>query len=51
MYVAGRPIASKTVPGDISNWDASFRLALANELTGDRPWLGDYHAVAFTTRY
>ncbi|HUT94841.1 MAG TPA: DUF4038 domain-containing protein [Thermoguttaceae bacterium] len=46
MYVAGRPVATKVVPGDISNWDASFHLALANELSGDRPWLGDYYAVA-----
>ena len=46
MYVAGQSIATRIVPGDISNWDASFRFALANELTGDRPWLGDYHAVA-----
>jgi hypothetical protein len=45
LYVAGRPIATKTVPGDVSNWDSSFRFALANELSGDRPWLGDYHAV------
>ena len=45
IYVAGRPVATKMVPGDISNWDASFRLSLANELSGDRPWLGDYYAV------
>jgi len=46
LYLAGQPIASKTIPGDLSNWDAGFRFALANELSGDRPWLGDYHAVA-----
>ena len=46
MYIAGRPIAGKTVPGDLSNWDPKFRFALANELSGDRPWLGDYHGVA-----
>ena len=45
MYVDGRPIATRMASGDVSNWDASFRFALANELTGDRPWLGDYHAV------
>jgi VanZ family protein len=24
----------------LENWDTGFRLALGNELTGDRPWLG-----------
>ncbi|MBN1676818.1 MAG: FecR domain-containing protein [Kiritimatiellae bacterium] len=36
--------------GDFSNWDARFRLALANELTLDRPWLGEYHLVAIYCR-
>ena len=45
LYVDGQPIATRRASGDLSNWDASFRFALANELTGDRPWLGDYHAV------
>jgi len=45
MYVDGKPIATRMVAGDVSNWDAGFRVALANELSGDRPWLGDYHAV------
>ena len=46
MYIDGRLVAGKTIPGDVTNWDADFRLTLANELTGDRPWLGDYHGVA-----
>lgn len=46
LYLAGRTVANKTIPGDLSNWDTGFRFALANELSGDRPWLGDYHAVA-----
>jgi hypothetical protein len=46
LYVNGKLLASAQVPGDLSNWDASYRLGLANELTGDRPWLGELYAVA-----
>ena len=46
MYLDGQLIASKAVPGALTNWDPGFRLALANELTGDRPWLGEYYGVA-----
>jgi uncharacterized repeat protein (TIGR01451 family) len=50
IYVNGAEQASGTVGGDFSNWDAGFRLALANELTGDRPWLGEFHLVAIYDR-
>jgi hypothetical protein len=46
MYIDGRLIASKQVPGELTNWDPEFHLALANELTGDRAWLGEYYGVA-----
>ena len=42
----GRPSQRAKSPGDVSNWDEGFRLALGNELTGDRPWLGELHRVA-----
>ena len=32
--------------GDFSNWDAGYRLALGNELTENRPWLGTLYWVA-----
>jgi hypothetical protein len=50
IYVDGVERASGTVGGDFSNWDGGFRLALANELTGDRPWLGEFHLVAIFNR-
>jgi uncharacterized repeat protein (TIGR01451 family) len=50
IYVDGAERASGTVGGDFSNWSAGFRLALANELTGDRPWLGELHLVAIYDR-
>jgi len=50
LYVDGREVAHTMVPGDVSNWDDTFRLALANELTRDRPWQGEYHRVALYDR-
>jgi hypothetical protein len=50
LYVNGQAIGTATVGGDLSNWEAGFRLALGNELTGDRPWLGDLYRVALFAR-
>ncbi|MBE9159639.1 hypothetical protein IQ265_22795 [Nodosilinea sp. LEGE 06152] len=50
FYINGQPQQSAAIDGDLSNWDAAFRLALGNELTGDRPWLGEYHLVAIYNR-
>jgi hypothetical protein len=46
LYVNAVPEATARVGGTMGNWDGSFRLALANELTEDRPWLGEYRLVA-----
>jgi len=46
VFLDGRKRAQLIASGDVSNWDESLRLALANELTGDRPWLGEFHQVA-----
>jgi hypothetical protein len=49
IYIDGVERVSGTVGGDF-NWDESYPLALANELTGDRPWLGEFHLVAIYNR-
>ncbi|MBK8167478.1 MAG: PKD domain-containing protein [bacterium] len=49
-WLDGLERATGTASGDLSNWDTSFRLALANELSGDRPWLGEFHLVAVYDR-
>jgi hypothetical protein len=46
IYINGVQLASTTVGGDFSNWNGGYRLALANEFTGDRSWLGELHRVA-----
>ncbi len=50
LYVDGGLISATEVAGDFSNWDEGFRLALCNELTEDRPWLGELHRVAIYAR-
>ncbi|MCA9014666.1 MAG: DUF1592 domain-containing protein [Planctomycetaceae bacterium] len=41
---------AQQVSGKLSNWDKKFGLILANEKTGDRPWLGEFHLVAIFSR-
>ncbi|MCA9147060.1 MAG: DUF1592 domain-containing protein, partial [Planctomycetales bacterium] len=50
IYIDGKQIANGKVNGNFSNWDGKHRLALANEITKDRPWLGELHRVAIYDR-
>ncbi|HVL93799.1 MAG TPA: LamG-like jellyroll fold domain-containing protein [Acidimicrobiales bacterium] len=47
IYVGGALVQSGTAGGTLGNWDSTYRLALADEIGGSRPWLGEYHLVAF----
>lgn len=48
-YVNGAEMASGTVGGTLTNW-GDYRLALANEPSGGRPWLGTLYRVAIYDR-
>ena len=50
LYLNGRRAVEQQVAGTLANWDAGLRLALANELTQDRPWRGAYRMVAIYGR-
>lgn len=50
LYVEGQEQTSHQVGGDLSNWSREFQFALANETSGDRPWLGTLHRVAVYAR-
>lgn len=50
LYLDGVLLASGSVGGDFSAWSDSYVLALGNEPTGDRPWLGEFHLVAIFDR-
>ena len=46
IYVDGTVQATGIRGGNFSNWDSSYELALVNELTNNRDWLGELHLVA-----
>ncbi len=50
FYIDGVAVQTEHIRGELSVWDDDFRLALGNELTGDRPWLGQLHRVALYPR-
>lgn len=50
IYVDGKVTQQKNVSGNLNKWDASYRLALANELSDDRQWRGTFHLVAVYSR-
>jgi hypothetical protein len=50
IYVNGSQVSSKTVGGDLSSWNETYHLGLANEMTMDRPWFGELHLVAVYNR-
>ena len=50
IYINGEAAARASVGGDCSNWNRDYRLTLANETTGDRPWLGELHMAAVYSR-
>ena len=50
IYINGNRVAERRIDGDFSNWDPSMRLAVGNELTGDRAWKGRLHRVAIFDR-
>lgn len=50
IYLNGKRAVKKQVAGNLSNWDRSLQLALGNEHTKGRPWLGTLHMVAVYSR-
>src|SRR4029079_13786300 len=46
IYINGKSAVAQPVGGDVENWSDEFRLSLLNELTDDRPWLGELHLAA-----
>lgn len=51
VYVNGKKQMCKEFhAGKFANWDKSYNLAIGNELTGNRPWLGKIYKVAIYNR-
>ncbi|MFP4057007.1 MAG: PQQ-binding-like beta-propeller repeat protein [Candidatus Brocadiia bacterium] len=50
IYLDGEVVGEETIRGHLGNWDPAYRLALANELSGERAWRGELHLVAVYSR-
>lgn len=50
VYINGQERVVLDIPGQMSNWDASMPLLLANEGDGERAWLGEFSLVAVYRR-
>lgn len=50
IYIDGKQRGEKTIAGATGSWAKDFRLALGNELSDARPWLGTYSLVAIYSR-
>lgn len=51
VFVDGARRTCENIPGGrFSNWDPSHHLVLGNEMTGDRPWLGEIYFVGIYRR-
>jgi hypothetical protein len=50
FYVDGVDVARTAGGGALSNWNDAYRLSVGNELSGDRPWLGEVHLVSVFSR-
>jgi len=46
LYVNGILQKEKRDPGSLNSWDNNYSFALAGELTGNRPWMGNFYQVA-----
>ncbi|MGI9457084.1 MAG: DUF1592 domain-containing protein, partial [Aeoliella sp.] len=50
IYIDGQQQSTGEVSGDLSNWHNDYPFVLANEVTGDRPWIGTIQLVAIYSR-
>ena len=50
IYINGDEIVSGNREGDFSNWSSGYFLGISNEITGDHPWLGEFHLLAVYNR-
>jgi hypothetical protein len=46
LYLNGVKQLQTTRAGNFSHWEDAYQLALGNELSGGRPWLGSFHQLA-----
>lgn len=50
IFLNGKKVSSRNIPGQTTNWADDYRLALGNEFNAERTWRGQYHLVAVYDR-
>jgi hypothetical protein len=50
IFVNGRQRGQGKVAGEMRGWDRTYPLAIGNELSNDRPWLGTLRRIAIHDR-
>ncbi|MFN0159305.1 MAG: immunoglobulin domain-containing protein [Bacteroidota bacterium] len=50
LYINGDLVKTENVEGTLTNWDVTYPLSIANEVSLNRPWYGDIHLVALYGR-
>ena len=50
LFLDGQIATETILGGDMSNWDLGYRLAVANEIGAERPWLGEMYLLALYDR-
>lgn len=50
LYINGEVVTTASVGGNLGNWDLTYPLSIANEVSLNRPWYGDIHLVAMYGR-
>ncbi len=50
LFVNGQVAAENQLGGNMDNWDASYRMAVAGEIDAARPWLGELYLMAIYDR-
>lgn len=50
LYINGRQVKQQKIEGTTTRWSRGHRLALGDELSGGRPWLGTLKLVAIYDR-
>ena len=50
LYINGRLVKEQKVSGTLDNWDKNFKIAMGNEVSNNRPWLGTIYYAAIYNR-
>lgn len=50
LYLDGKPVTTRQIPGGFDNWNDAYPLVIGNELTADRPWHGELHGLTIHDR-